>query len=52
MGETEKQKPKNKPNAFQALKAGKKRVVIAAVDAGTVSFYGFAEGVFAAHPMI
>lgn len=35
-----------KPNAFQALKAGNKTVVIAVVDAGTTSFYRFGEGIF------
>ncbi|KAI0072563.1 hypothetical protein K474DRAFT_1604894 [Panus rudis PR-1116 ss-1] len=43
--------PPRKPNPFAVLKAGKKLVVIAAVDAGTTSFFGFRQGVFEEFPM-
>ena len=38
-------------NPFLSLKTGKKMVVIAAVDAGMISFYRFGEGVFTEWPM-
>ncbi|EIW81158.1 hypothetical protein CONPUDRAFT_165372 [Coniophora puteana RWD-64-598 SS2] len=34
------------PNPFPALKAGKKTVIVAAVDHGNISFFRFSEGVF------
>lgn len=40
------------PNPFLALKTGKKMVVVAAVDAGTISFFRFGQGVFAEWPML
>lgn len=41
-----------KPNPFPALKTGKKTIVIAAVDAGNISFFRFGQGVFEEWPMI
>ncbi|KAF8125714.1 tRNA-splicing endonuclease subunit sen54 N-term-domain-containing protein [Boletus edulis] len=41
-----------KPNPFLALKTGKKTIVIAAVDAGSISFFRFGQGVFEEWPMI
>ncbi|KAI6103292.1 tRNA-splicing endonuclease subunit sen54 N-term-domain-containing protein [Pisolithus croceorrhizus] len=41
-----------KPNPFAHLKAGKKSVVIAAVDSGNISFFRFGEGGFHHWPMI
>ncbi|KAI5997002.1 tRNA-splicing endonuclease subunit sen54 N-term-domain-containing protein [Pisolithus albus] len=41
-----------KPNPFVHLKAGKKSVVIAAVDSGNISFFRFGEGGFHDWPMI
>lgn len=42
-----KRAPANKKvNPFAVLKAGKKMVVIAAVDAGTISFFRFGQGAF------
>ncbi|KAH7923348.1 hypothetical protein BV22DRAFT_1015612 [Leucogyrophana mollusca] len=41
-----------KPNPFVALKAGKKSVVIAAVDAGSISFFRFSQGAFEEWPML
>lgn len=35
-----------KPNPFMALRQGKKIVIVAAVDAGIVSFFRFGEGAF------
>ncbi|KAF9816380.1 hypothetical protein IEO21_04133 [Rhodonia placenta] len=43
--------PPRNPNPFLALKSGKKMVVIAAVDAGTISFFRFGQGVFTEWPM-
>ncbi|KAH9936421.1 tRNA-splicing endonuclease subunit sen54 N-term-domain-containing protein [Fomitopsis serialis] len=40
-----------KVNPFLSLKTGKKMVVIAAVDAGMISFFRFGEGVFTEWPM-
>jgi tRNA-splicing endonuclease subunit Sen54 len=40
-----------KPNPFVALKSGKKNVVIAAVDAGSISFFRFNQGAFSEWPM-
>jgi len=34
------------------LKAGKKNVVVAAVDAGSISFFRFGQGAFEELPMI
>ncbi|KAH9891790.1 tRNA-splicing endonuclease subunit sen54 N-term-domain-containing protein [Cubamyces lactineus] len=39
------------PNPFPSLKMGNKVVVIAAVDAGTISFFRFGQGVFTEWPM-
>ncbi|KAI0357608.1 hypothetical protein OH77DRAFT_1494921 [Trametes cingulata] len=39
------------PNPFPSLKMGNKMVVIAAVDAGTISFFRFGQGVFTEWPM-
>ena len=41
-----------KPNPFLALKTGKKVIVIAAVDSGSISFFKFGQGVFEEWPMI
>lgn len=41
-----------KPNPFVHLKAGKKSVVVAAVDSGNISFFRFGEGAFHDWPMI
>lgn len=41
-----------KLNPFLALKTGKKTIVIAAVDAGSISFFRFGQGVFEEWPMI
>jgi len=41
-----------KLNPFLALKTGKKTIVIAAVDAGSISFFKFGQGVFEEWPMI
>ncbi|EGO19318.1 hypothetical protein SERLADRAFT_479745 [Serpula lacrymans var. lacrymans S7.9] len=41
-----------KPNPFAALKAGKRSAVIAAVDAGNISFFRFSQGAFEEWPMI
>ena len=38
-------------NPFAVLKAGKKMVVVAAVDAGTISFFRFGQGAFEDFPM-
>ena len=43
--------PARKVNPFAVLKAGKKLVVIAAVDAGNISFFRFGEGAFEDFPM-
>lgn len=40
-----------KPNPFMALRQGKKIVIVAAVDAGIVSFFRFGEGAFEEWPM-
>ena len=37
---------KPKPNPFVALKAGKKAIIIAAVDMGNISFFKFGQGEF------
>jgi tRNA-splicing endonuclease subunit Sen54 len=39
------------PNPFLALKTGKKTIVIAAVDSGSISFFRFGQGVFEEWPM-
>ncbi|CCL99722.1 uncharacterized protein FIBRA_01744 [Fibroporia radiculosa] len=44
--------PPRGTNPFIALKTGKKMVVIAAVDAGMISFFRFGEGVFTEWPMV
>ncbi|KAI0647909.1 tRNA-splicing endonuclease subunit sen54 N-term-domain-containing protein [Trametes meyenii] len=43
--------PARPPNPFPSLKMGNKTVVIAAVDAGTISFFRFGQGVFNEWPM-
>jgi tRNA-splicing endonuclease subunit Sen54 len=40
-----------KPNPFMVLKAGKKNIVVAAVDAGSISFFRFGQGAFKELPM-
>jgi tRNA-splicing endonuclease subunit Sen54 len=40
-----------RPNPFAVLKAGKKMVVVAAVDAGMISFFRFGQGAFEDFPM-
>lgn len=40
------------PNPFQALKLGKKAIIIAVVDAGTISFVRFGQGAFHEWPMV
>ncbi|KAG8214407.1 tRNA-splicing endonuclease subunit sen54 N-term-domain-containing protein [Butyriboletus roseoflavus] len=41
-----------KSNPFPALKTGKRIIVIAAVDAGSISFFRFGQGVFEEWPML
>ena len=41
-----------KINPFMALRQGNKAVVIAVVDAGTVSFFRFGQGAFEEWPMV
>ena len=40
-----------RPNPFAVLKQGKKIVVVAVVDAGTISFFRFGQGAFEDFPM-
>ena len=40
-----------RPNPFQALKLGKKMVVVASVDSGMISFFRFGQGSFDEWPM-
>ena len=40
-----------KVNPFAVLKAGKKMVVVAVVDAGMISFFRFGQGAFEDFPM-
>lgn len=44
--------PARRPHPFMALKAGKKLVVIAVVDAGSISFFRFGQGDFTEWPMV
>ncbi|CCO33893.1 putative tRNA-splicing endonuclease subunit sen54 AltName: Full=tRNA-intron endonuclease sen54 [Rhizoctonia solani AG-1 IB] len=44
--------PTQKPNPFVHLKAGRKSVIVAAVDGGMVSLVRFGEGDFASWPMV
>ncbi|KDR82508.1 hypothetical protein GALMADRAFT_237839 [Galerina marginata CBS 339.88] len=44
--------PPRKPNPFLALKTGKKVIIIAAVDAGSISFFRFGQGEFTEWPMM
>ncbi|KAK0476599.1 tRNA-splicing endonuclease subunit sen54 N-term-domain-containing protein [Armillaria novae-zelandiae] len=44
--------PARRPNPFVALRAGKKTVVIAAVDSGNISFFRFMQGAFMDWPMV
>ncbi|OJA15830.1 hypothetical protein AZE42_04025 [Rhizopogon vesiculosus] len=41
-----------RPNPFAALKAGKKNIVIAAVDSGNISFFRFSQGAFEEWPTL
>ncbi|KAG5728207.1 putative tRNA-splicing endonuclease subunit sen54 [Termitomyces sp. T112] len=43
--------PIRRPHPFMALKAGKKLIVIAVVDAGSISFFRFGQGEFTEWPM-
>ena len=43
--------PPRRPNPFAVLKQGKKMIVVAAVDAGTISFFRFGQGAFEDFPM-
>ncbi|KAH7104800.1 tRNA-splicing endonuclease subunit sen54 N-term-domain-containing protein [Auriculariales sp. MPI-PUGE-AT-0066] len=44
--------PTRRPNPFVALRAGTKSIVIAVVDAGTITCYRFNQGDFASWPMV
>jgi tRNA-splicing endonuclease subunit Sen54 len=46
------ERPPQRPNPFAVLKAGKKMVVIAAVDAGMISFFRLGPGEFSEWPMV
>ena len=41
-----------RPNPFQMLRLGKKMIVVAAVDAGMISFFRFCQGSFDEWPMV
>ncbi|KAL5512774.1 hypothetical protein ACEPAG_3040 [Sanghuangporus baumii] len=41
-----------RPNPFQMLRLGKKMIVVAAVDAGMISFFRFCQGSFDDWPMV
>ncbi|KAG6920314.1 hypothetical protein DXG01_005083 [Tephrocybe rancida] len=43
--------PVRRPHPFMALKAGRKLIVIAVVDAGSISFFRFGQGEFTEWPM-
>ncbi|KAG5638865.1 hypothetical protein H0H81_009418 [Sphagnurus paluster] len=43
--------PVRRPHPFMALKAGQKLIVIAVVDAGSISFFRFGQGEFTEWPM-
>ncbi|KAG5641611.1 hypothetical protein DXG03_004648 [Asterophora parasitica] len=43
--------PIRRPHPFMALKAGRKLIVIAVVDAGSISFFRFGQGDFTEWPM-
>jgi len=45
-------KATRKPNPFAALKACKKNIIIAAVDAGSISFFRFGQGAFEEWPTV
>ena len=49
--EKQSQKQPYRPNPFQMLKLGKKIIVVAAVDAGMISFFRFGQGGFEDWPM-
>lgn len=49
--ETEQVPPRRPPNPFVALRAGTKSVVVAVVDAGTMTCYRFNRGAFDVWPM-
>lgn len=38
--------PARRPHPFMAIKAGKKTVIVAVVDAGSTSFFRFGQGAF------
>ncbi|KAF9259871.1 hypothetical protein L218DRAFT_873589 [Marasmius fiardii PR-910] len=44
--------PPRGPNPFPALRAGKKTVIVAVVDAGNVGFFRFAQGEWGEWPMV
>jgi tRNA-splicing endonuclease subunit Sen54 len=44
-------RPPPRPNPFVALKQGKKIIVIAVVDAGSIGFFRFGQGCFEEWPM-
>ena len=44
--------PVRRPNPFMALKAGKKMIVIAVVDSGSIGFFRFSQGAFTEWPMM
>ena len=44
--------PVRKHHPFTALKAGKKLILIAVVDSGSISFFRFGQGAFTEWPMI
>ncbi|KAJ7079125.1 tRNA-splicing endonuclease subunit sen54 N-term-domain-containing protein [Mycena belliarum] len=43
--------PARRPHPFMAIKAGKKTVIIAVVDAGSTGFFRFGQGAFSEWPM-
>ncbi|KAG6860502.1 hypothetical protein C0995_010488 [Termitomyces sp. Mi166 len=48
---TQPTEPIRRPHPFMALKAGKKLIVIAVVDSGSISFFRFGQGEFTEWPM-
>lgn len=44
-------RPPPRPNPFPSLKQGKKTIVVAVVDAGSVGFFRFGQGTFEEWPM-
>ena len=43
--------PARRPHPFMAMKAGKKTVIVAVVDAGSISFFRFGQGAFDEWPL-